>query len=136
MFPVGSANSTWFNSYHAYNDHLQFLRDLVSSFPSNAEIVTAGNSGQGRPITGIHFYGTGAKGTKPAIVLHGTVHAREWITTMVVEYFVFNLLSNYASNAEIQGFVNKYDFYVFPVVNVSSKHPFSMQKTRPNNCTA
>lgn len=35
----------------------------------------------------------------------------------VVEYFIYNLLTNYASNTEIKGFVDKYDFYIFPVVN-------------------
>ena len=35
----------------------------------------------------------------------------------VVEYKAYNLLSNYASNSEIRGLVNKYDFYIFPVVN-------------------
>jgi carboxypeptidase A4 len=80
---AGSADITWFNSYHAYADHMQFLTDLQAAYPNNSEIVVAGNSNAGRPITGIHFYGSGGKGSKPAVVLHGTVHAREWITTMV-----------------------------------------------------
>lgn len=119
--PAGSANSTWFNSYHAYADHLQFLKDLVALSPSNSEIVTAGNSLQGNAITGIHFWGSSGKGVKPAIVFHGTVHAREWISTMVVEYFAYNLLTNYAKSSEIKGFVDKYDFYVFPLVNPDGK---------------
>lgn len=85
---VGSANASWFNTYHAYSQHLQFLNDLAATYPSNAEVVTIGNSLQGRPITGIHFYGTGLKGQRPAVVLHGTVHAREWITTMVCLFFL------------------------------------------------
>ncbi|KAL8715441.1 MAG: hypothetical protein Q9220_000775 [cf. Caloplaca sp. 1 TL-2023] len=117
VYDVGSANSTWFNSYHPYADHIQFLNDLKNSYPSNSEIVTIGNSLQGRPITGIHFYGTGLKNTKPAVVFHGTVHAREWITTMVTEYFAYSFLSGFASNAAIQTLLNKYDFYIFPVVN-------------------
>ncbi|KAK3369660.1 hypothetical protein B0T24DRAFT_363200 [Lasiosphaeria ovina] len=117
VYAAGSANATWFNSYHAYSDHLQFLRDLQSSFPSQSEIVTAGNSLNGNPITAIHFWGSAGKGVKPAIVLHGTVHAREWISTMVVEYLGYNLLTNYATSAEIKSFVDKYDFYIFPVVN-------------------
>jgi hypothetical protein len=80
---AGSVDLTWFNSYHAYADHIQFLTDLQAAYPNNSEIVVAGNSNAGRPITGIHFYGSGGKGSKPAVVLHGTVHAREWITTMV-----------------------------------------------------
>ncbi|KAL8834691.1 MAG: hypothetical protein Q9170_003635 [Blastenia crenularia] len=117
VYAIGSANSTWFNSYHPYADHIQFLNDLKNSYPSNSEIVTIGNSLQGRPITGIHFYGTGLKNTKPAVVFHGTVHAREWITTMVTEYFAYSFLSGYASNADIRNLLNRYDFYLFPVVN-------------------
>jgi carboxypeptidase A4 len=110
-------NATWFTSYHSYATHLQFLRDLVAAYPSNAEIVTSGTSTAGNTITGIHIYGSGGKGSKPAVLFHGTVHAREWITTMVTEYVAYNLLTNYATSSEIKGFVDKYDYYIFPVVN-------------------
>ncbi|KAA8566169.1 hypothetical protein EYC84_008771 [Monilinia fructicola] len=108
-------NATWFTAYHAYADHIQFLKDLVTEYPSNAEIVTSGNSVQGNAITGIHIYGSSGKGVKPAVIFHGTVHAREWITTL--KYMAYNLLTNYATNTEIKGFVDKYDYYIFPVVN-------------------
>lgn len=74
---------SWFNSYHAFADHQQFIRDLQSNFPSNSELINAGNSYGGRSLLGIHLWGSGGKGSKPAIYWHGTVHAREWITTMV-----------------------------------------------------
>ncbi|KAL1837079.1 hypothetical protein VTJ49DRAFT_4307 [Mycothermus thermophilus] len=114
-YAAGSANATWFNSYHAYKDHIQFLKDLQASYPTRSQIVTSGNSNNGNPITGIHFWGDSGKG-KPAIVFHGTVHAREWITGMVVEYLAYHLLTN-SGTAEIKGFLNKYDFIFFPVVN-------------------
>lgn len=41
----------------------------------------------------------------------------------MVEYFAYNLLTNYASSSEIKGFVDKYDFYIFPVVNPDGKLP-------------
>ncbi|KAG9247561.1 hypothetical protein BJ878DRAFT_165977 [Calycina marina] len=116
-YQAGSVNETWFNAYHSYADHLQFLNDLVTSFPTQAEIVTAGSSVGSQAITGIHFWGSGGKGSNPAVVIHGTVHAREWITTMTTEYFAYNLLTNYATSTEIKGFVDKYDYYIFPVVN-------------------
>jgi hypothetical protein len=59
------------------------LNDLKALYPSNSEIVTAGKSLNGNAITGIHFWGSSGKGIKPAVVFHGTVHAREWISTMV-----------------------------------------------------
>lgn len=79
---AGSANETWFESYHSLDDHVQFLNDLQEQFSSQSEIVSSGKSLNGRDITGIHFWGQSGKG-KPAVVFHGTVHAREWITTMV-----------------------------------------------------
>lgn len=121
IYAVGAVNSTWFNSYHAYADHLQFLKDLVAQFSTNSEIVTSGNSLNGNAITGIHFWGSGGKGVKPAVILHGTVHAREWITTLVVEYYAYTLLTS--TDATTKGFLDKYDFYFFPVVNPDGKIP-------------
>ena len=116
-YAVGSADKTWFNSYHAYKDHIQFLNDLAASYPNNAKVVTSGKSLNGNPITGIQIFGSSGAGKKPAVVLHGTVHAREWISTMVTEYLGFNLLTTYDSSAESKAFVDKYDIFIFPVVN-------------------
>ena len=81
------AGSPWFDSYHPYADHLTFLDDLVAQFPKNARIVSAGQSYEGRDIKGIHIFGSSGPDQKPAIVWHGTVHAREWIATMVMRLF-------------------------------------------------
>ncbi|KAK0639674.1 carboxypeptidase [Cercophora newfieldiana] len=119
--PVGiydasrAVDITWFNAYHTYAEHQQWLQDLQSQYPSQSRVVSSGTSLNGRNITGIHFWGSSGSG-KPAIVFHGTVHAREWISTMVVEYFAYNLLAN-SGTAEVQGFLNKYDFFFFPIVN-------------------
>jgi len=80
---AGFATDAWFQSYHPLADHVQFLYDLVDAFPNNSAIVSSGISGQGTDITGINIFGSGGSGSKPAIVIHGTVHAREWIGTMV-----------------------------------------------------
>ncbi|KAL8926808.1 MAG: hypothetical protein Q9172_001624 [Xanthocarpia lactea] len=116
-YRIGTANGSYFNTYHPYAEHLQFLTDLAATYPSNAEVVTIGNSLQGKAITGIHFYGTGLKGQRPAVVFHGTVHAREWITAMVTEYFAYSFLSGSASDTNVRNLLNKYDYYIFPVVN-------------------
>lgn len=61
---------------------MDWLSDLQAEFPSQSEIVTSGETYEGNTITGLHFYGSGGAG-KPAVVFHGAVHAREWITSMV-----------------------------------------------------
>ncbi|KAM3550405.1 hypothetical protein MY1884_008268 [Beauveria asiatica] len=118
VYAPGAPNSTWFNSYHAYSDHLQWLNDLASQYSKNAKVITSGNTLQGNPITGLQLFGSSGGGKKPAVVLHGTVHAREWIASMVVEYFINELLSKYGTDNTITSFVDKYDFYLFPIVNV------------------
>lgn len=82
---AASINSTWFSAYHSYADHLSHLSDLVARYPGHAQVVTSGTSLQGNTITGIHIYGSAGAGVKPAFVFHSTVHAREWIATMVCE---------------------------------------------------
>ncbi|CCO33117.1 hypothetical protein BN14_07187 [Rhizoctonia solani AG-1 IB] len=112
---AGLANEAWFNSYHTYADHLQFLKDLATTFPNNAKVVTSGTSYEGRTITGINIYGSSGSGTKPAVIFHGTVHAREWIGTLVTEQIAYSLLSNYTTSSTIKSYVDKYDFYIFPI---------------------
>jgi carboxypeptidase A4 len=78
-------------------------------------VISAGKSVEGRDIKGIHIWGSGGKGSQKAVVWHSTVHAREWITTMVNEYAAYQLLTS--TDATTAAFKNKYDFYIFPVVN-------------------
>lgn len=76
---------SWFDSYHPYEDHQQYFDDLHAAFPDNSEMVSSGTSYEGRDMFGIHMWGADGPG-KPAVLWHGTVHAREWITSMVSTY--------------------------------------------------
>lgn len=73
---------SWFDSYHPYADHIAYFEDLQASFPNNSKMVSSGTSYEGRDIFGLHLWGARGPG-KPAVLWHGTVHAREWITAMV-----------------------------------------------------
>ncbi|KAK3373218.1 hypothetical protein B0T24DRAFT_253180 [Lasiosphaeria ovina] len=110
---------TWFNAYHAYADHVKFFSDLEAAFPANSELITAGTSFQGRSLFGIHLWGSGGKGSKPAVYFHGTVHAREWISAKVVEYITYSLLTQYGNTTDTTAktILDKYDFYILPFVN-------------------
>ncbi|KAG0272736.1 hypothetical protein BGZ97_010900, partial [Linnemannia gamsii] len=80
IYASPKAVDAWFQGYHSYADHIKWLSAQVKGSKGQAKAFSAGNSFQGRPQAGIRF-GTGKK----HIVLHGTQHAREWITTMTVE---------------------------------------------------
>ncbi|KAK5084584.1 hypothetical protein LTR05_005662 [Lithohypha guttulata] len=107
---------SWFNGYHSHNDHQTFLTNLQTALPQNSEIITSGTSVQGRPIRGIHVWGNNGKGKK-AILIHGNVHAREWITSMSVEYFLYQLMTGYGRDSNATALLNTYDFWILPVVN-------------------
>ncbi|KAF3921166.1 hypothetical protein ABW21_db0202142 [Orbilia brochopaga] len=102
----------WFNGYHSYDDHLKYLQSLVDAYPNNAEIVTSGNTTEGRTITGIHIWGS--QKANCAYVIHSNVHAREWISSKVTEYFAYSLLQSTASKSSL---AEKCDFYIIPIVN-------------------
>ncbi|KAI1423558.1 hypothetical protein F5Y12DRAFT_716183 [Xylaria sp. FL1777] len=108
---------SWFSAYHPYADHLTFLQSLQAAFPSNSELITAGTSFEGRTIQGIHLWGSGGKDSKPAIYYHGNVHAREWITSMTVEYITYQLINNYGNDTAIKAVLDNYDFHILPIVN-------------------
>jgi carboxypeptidase A4 len=116
-FAPAAVDPTWFTAYHSYADHITWISSLNAQFASRSEIITAGKSVEGRTITGIHIFGSAGKSTKPAIVFHGNVHAREWITSKVAEYIAYQLLNNYSNSTDIKAIVDNYDFYIFPLVN-------------------
>lgn len=62
---------------------MSFLTELASTYSANAKTFTVGTSYQGRTITGINIFGSTGANTKPGVVIFGTIHAREWVTTMV-----------------------------------------------------
>lgn len=94
-------NSSWYDSYHNYEDHIQYFEDLQAAFPGNSELVSSGTSYQGRDIYGLHLWGAGGPG-KPVVLYHGTVHAREWVTAPVCIHLVqLTLLPEERSNRSL-----------------------------------
>ncbi|KAI1654904.1 zinc carboxypeptidase A [Daldinia decipiens] len=114
----GVPGLSWFDSYHAYEDHVRYWADLQASFVNNSELIQVGYSFEGRPIQGIHLWGSSGKNSKPAVFFNGNVHAREWITSIVVEYLLYQIVTGYnKKDTAIQAALDNYDFYVLPVVN-------------------
>ncbi|KAI1765017.1 hypothetical protein GGR53DRAFT_289990 [Hypoxylon sp. FL1150] len=108
---------SWYDSYHNYEDHIKYFEDLQEFFPNNSETISSGTSYQGRSLYGLHLWGASGPG-KPAVLYHGNVHAREWITSPVVEYITLQLIIGYTSGDNLtHSLLDSYDFYVIPIVN-------------------
>ncbi|TLD24044.1 hypothetical protein PspLS_06914 [Pyricularia sp. CBS 133598] len=110
----------WYDSYHPYEDHLQYWEDLQAAFPNNSRISELpGKSYEGRSLHVFEMWGDKGKvGDKPAVLWHGTVHAREWITTMTVEYLTWQLINGY-KNGDLNATtaLDEFDFYIVPFHN-------------------
>lgn len=109
----------WYGSYHPYAEHMSWLKDMQAKFPKNSALVSAGKSLEGNDMGGIHIWGS-AKG-KPAVVFHGTLHAREWIIAKIVEYAAQQLLEGSEKDDTIKGLLEKYDFFLYPIINPDGK---------------
>lgn len=40
---------------------------------------------------------------------------------MVTEFLVYQLLNNYLNSTKVKAYVDKYDYYIFPVINPDGK---------------
>ena len=74
------------------------------------------------------FWVTVSTHWKISLTLGSTVHAREWVTTMTVEYLAYQLIAGYGKNKNVTSFVDNYDFYLIPVVNPDGSITPSLSK--------
>ncbi|KAF9953945.1 hypothetical protein BGZ72_005050 [Mortierella alpina] len=100
----------WFESYHPYERHMDWLRLQAISHSDIARTFTVGKSHEGREQSGI-IIGSGPNN----VVLHGLQHAREWITGSVVEFLIEQLLAGV--DERIGGYLEKYTFHIIPIMN-------------------
>ncbi|KRZ33868.1 Carboxypeptidase B2 [Trichinella pseudospiralis] len=79
--------------------------------------------------------------TKNSIWIDAGMHAREWIAPATAVYLLHQLAENYENTKEIQSILDKYNFYILPVVNpdgydYSWKSERFWRKSRSkHNCT-
>ncbi|RYP77548.1 hypothetical protein DL771_001121 [Monosporascus sp. 5C6A] len=118
---------SWYDTYHTYDDHLRYWEDLQAAFPGNSELFHLGPSYEGRRIFGLRLWGDndgGRNTSKPVVLWHATVHAREWISTMVIEYLTYQLIDGYkACDREVRSLLDYYDFYMVPFHNPDANPP-------------
>ncbi|GJJ74929.1 hypothetical protein EMPS_07287 [Entomortierella parvispora] len=107
---VYAAAPAWFSGYHTYADHQNWLATQIANNPDKASAFSAGKTYQNRDQAGIKI-GSGPNN----VVFHGTQHAREWISTMVVEYIIDQLLTG--SDSRVAGYLTKYTFHIIPIMN-------------------
>lgn len=107
---------TFFDEYKTYTEISDYIDTLVALRPDLAERVELGTSLRGRAISGIRIT-NGTPGDRPAVLIHGCQHAREWITVMVNTYIADAFIRNYDTDAEIRALLDETEWIIVPIVN-------------------
>ncbi|XP_003373652.1 carboxypeptidase O [Trichinella spiralis] len=133
------------NEYHTLAEIHWYMQALSRKHPQIVKLINIGYSSEGRPLLAVkilHFIKqVGRKFAKNSIWIDAGMHAREWIAPATAVYLLHELAENYENTKEIQFILNKYSFYILPVVNpdgydYSWKSERFWRKSRSkHNCT-
>lgn len=104
------------NQKYHYDLMKQNIKELKRAYPF-LKIETAGYSVLGKPIPYIKI-GNGAK----QVLYHASIHANEWITSVLLMKFIENFCKAYIFNQNLQGsstyeLFRNTSLYVIPMVN-------------------
>jgi len=105
-------NMDW-NKYHRLNDIYDYMYYLQKHYPKLCQVIDIGKTIEKRPMLVLKI-GSKKFEDKPAIVIEGGIHAREWIAPAATTYIIKQLVERSGDNQDLVDF---YDFYILPVAN-------------------
>jgi carboxypeptidase T len=110
--PAAQRGGDWFGEYKDLAAIGARLEGMAAIAPERAKVVAIGGSVEGRPIWALRI-GHGPK----KMMIDGTLHAREWIASMVTTCVADRLVRDYDKDPAIKAFVDKTELWVVPVAN-------------------
>jgi hypothetical protein len=115
-----------FDRYYTYDDVVEALKLLHSTYPQFTKLDLVGKSEEGREIYALTINNpkTGEPLTKPGVYVDGNIHGNEIQAGEVCLYFANMLLTKYGENEKITKVVDKNAYYIIPVVNVDGRYHF------------
>jgi len=115
-----------FDRYYSYEDVVEALQLLHSTYPQFTKLDLVGKSEEGREIYALTINNpkTGDALSKPGVYLDGNIHGNEIQAAEVCLYFANMLLTKYSENEKITTVVDKNAYYIIPVVNVDGRYHF------------
>jgi len=105
-------NMDW-HKYHRLNDIYDYMYYLQQHYPELCQVIDIGKTIEKRPMLVLKI-GSKKFEDKPAIVIEGGIHAREWIAPAATTYIIKQLVERSGDNQDLVDF---YDFYILPVAN-------------------
>ena len=116
-------SSNWYSVYRELDEIEDKIDDIIASSENQdtgyITKIIIGQSYEGRDIWAIKLSSSNSdnNNSKPAIVINGCQHAREWITPMATTYLIEYLPELYYNDSDWNIFLDEADVYIIPVVN-------------------
>jgi carboxypeptidase T len=106
----------WFEEFKPLADIEERLLALQAARPDLVELLEVGTSIEGRAIHGARITSPAGAPDRPAVLLNGCQHGREWIAPMV-PMFIATMLVCDADADEVAALLEQVQFIIVPVVN-------------------
>jgi len=110
--PKQRITSMEWTQFHTLEEIYAWLDVIEDRYPDIVTPFTIGNSYEGRPIRGVKI---SYKEGNPAVFIESNIHAREWITSATITYFIDELLV--PRNPAVRDIAQNVDWYIIPVLN-------------------
>ena len=108
-----------FNHFFTNEELLRLLDEWVATYPNLIQIISIGNSHEGRPIWLLTLtnHATGTDLDKPAVWIDANIHATEITGTTSALYIAYQLLNGYGNDDQITHQLDQSVYYIIPRVN-------------------
>lgn len=108
----------FFDEYHTHAEMLDQLDAYVTARPELVQLVDFGTTVEGRIITGVRLTAPGDATQRAGFLIHGGIHAREWISPATVMFIIDYLVNNYGADPVATRLVDDVEWFIIPVLNV------------------
>ncbi|CAG2107277.1 unnamed protein product [Medioppia subpectinata] len=113
-----AASDSFFDEFRRNGEIEKFLREKHSENTKLVGLMSIGTSIEHRDIMAVKIGVDHGRANKSIIYIDGGTHAREWAAVSTACYIIDRLIDDYnAGDKVVTYLLNRFDFYVVPVVN-------------------
>jgi len=114
--PDPSAASDWFEEFRDLDAINAYIDVLAGQRPDLVSLEVVGSSLEGREIRALRLTSPATTDTA-AMLLTGTMHAREWLSPMTVMCIAEAMIEGYESDPAITEVLDSLELFIVPVLN-------------------